>query len=189
MKTKYDYLDELRLKLGSDQLPEFFNELEDAQLKELDQYTHDVVENYLQGLDKMMNSMTQSMKYIPNVFLQMMAKKYVDPVFSARLTQKMKIKDVVALTKGMPVEYVGEVTAHQEDNALSAEIMAHMKTKDIEPITEYVCQNYPVKALDIAMHLPDKLLKLTQKYSREDAIPEQQWTDERKALWQRMQSL
>lgn len=190
MKTKPDYIDSLQLKLGSKQnIPELFKNLDTQQLEELEQFTEAVIENHLQGLDKLMNSMTQSMKYIPNVFLQMMAKKYVDPIFSARLTQKMKIKDVISLTKGMPVEYVGEVTAHQDDTALSAQIMTQMKKKDIEPILAYVCENHPVKALDIGQHLDNNFLKLAQPHSQEDRIPDGQWTEARKTTWQRMQSL
>ena len=190
MKTKQDYIDSLKLKLGSEKsMPELLQSLDAEQLSELEKFTEGVIENHLQGLDKMMNSMTQSMKYIPNVFLQMMAKKYVDPIFSARLTQKMKIKDVISLTKGMPIDYVGEVTAHQDDTELSAQIMTQMKKKDIEPILAYVCENHPVKALDIGLHLDDSFLKLAQPHSQEDRIPDEQWTDVRKATWQRMQSL
>lgn len=190
MKTKYDYLDDLSLKMGDESsLPEFFNNLEDQQLAEVSEFTDAVIEHHLHGLDKLMNSMTQSMKYIPNVFLQMMAKKYVDPIFSARLTRKMKIKDVVALTKGMPIEYVGEVTAHQTDNSLSAEIMTHMKKKDIEPIMAYVCEHHPVKALDIGIHLNDSFLKIAAKYSDPGRVKESQWTDERKAVMQRIDAL
>lgn len=190
MNTKQDYLDSLSIKLDDEQsMPVFFHQLEEQQLSEIHRYTEAVIERHLQGLDKLMSSMTQSMKYIPNVFLQMMAKKYVDPIFSARLTQKMKIKDVVSLTKGMPIEYVGEVTGHQVDNKLSAEIMTHMKKKDIEPIMAYVCQHHPVKAIDIGEHLPDAFLRLAKKHSNQDAIHAEQWTDTRRATWQRMQAL
>jgi hypothetical protein len=89
MKTKQDYLDRLQLKLGNEKtIPELFQSLETEQLEELDAFTEAVVENHLQGLDKLMSSMTQSMKYIPNVFLQMMAKKYVDPIFSPDLHRR-----------------------------------------------------------------------------------------------------
>jgi|GEM_PF-4369988 len=190
MKTKQDYLDRLQLKLGNEKtIPKLFQSLETEQLEELDAFTEAVVENHLQGLDKLMSSMTQSMKYIPNVFLQMMAKKYVDPIFSARLTQKMKIKDVISLTKGMPIEYVGEVTAHQDDIELSAQIMTQMKKKDIEPILAYVCEHHPVKAIDIGQHLEDSFLKLAKPHSQEDRVPAEQWTEQRIATWQRMQSL
>lgn len=190
MNTKQDYLNSLAIKLDDQQsIPAFFQKLETQQLCELNNFTEAAIERHLQGLDKLMSSMTQSMKYIPNVFLQMMAKKYVDPIFSARLTQKMKIKDVISLTKGMPVEYVGEVTGHQADNVLSAEIMTQMKKKDIEPIMAYVCQHHPAKAIDIGEHLPDEFLKLAKKHSNKDAIHSEQWTETRRATWQRMQAL
>lgn len=190
MQTKQDYLSALAIKLDDEQnTPSFFQDLSEEQLAELHQYTESVIERHLQGLDKLMNSMTQSMKYIPNMFLQMMAKKYVDPIFSARLTQKMQIKHVVALTKGMPIEYVGEVTAHQKDNRLSAEIMTHMKKKDIEPIMAYVCDKHPVKALDIGQYLSDDFLKLAAKYSNPGRVHEEQWTPERRAVWERMEKL
>ncbi len=190
MNTKQDYLDNLSIKAASEQdLPHFFQSLDKEQLCEINDFTEAVIERHLQGLDKLMSSITQSMKYIPNVFLQMMAKKYVDPIFSARLTQKMKIKDVVSLTKGMPIEYVGEVTGHQVDNELSAEIMTQMKKKDIEPIMAYVCQHHPAKAVDIGEHLPDEFLKLAKKHSNEEALHSEQWTETRRATWQRMQAL
>lgn len=190
MNTKQDYLNSLSIKLDDEQsLPAFFHELDTQRLAEIHGFTETVIERHLQGLDKMMSSMTQSMKYIPNVFLQMMAKKYVDPIFSARLTQKMKIKDIVSLTKGMPIEYVGEVTGHQVDNELSAEIMTHMKKKDIEPIMAYVCKNHPVKAIDIGQYLNDDILKMAKKYSNKEVVHPEQWTATRLATWQRMQSL
>lgn len=188
-ETRQDALDFLALKQGSDTLPSPLNELSDEQLYALCEYTNSVVEHHLNGLDKMMNSMTQSMKYIPNMFMQIMAKKYVDPIFSARLTQKMRIKDIVALTKGMPAEYVMEVTAHQEDNKLSAEIMRNMKPKDITPVLSLVCEKYPFKALDIAEHLDDKLLRLAARNIQDLSLDSEQMTETRERTLQRLLAL
>lgn len=188
-RTRQDAIDFLTLKQGSEQHIEYLETLTDEQLHILCQYTDNVVEHHLHGLDKMMNSMIHSMKYIPNVFMQMMAKKYVDPIFSARLTQKMRIKDIVALTKGMPAEYVAEVTAHQEDDKLSAEIMRNMKPKDINPVLKIVCDKHPFKALDIAEHLDDKLLRLAAKNIQNFSPKPEQMTEARERTLQRLIAL
>ena len=182
-------LEELALLNEENQaLPDFFHDLGDDDLRDVHQYVEEVIERHTHGLDKLMLSMVQSMKFIPNVFLQMMSRRYVDPVFAARLTSLMEIKRVVALTRGMPIAYVGEVSAHQRDNALSAEILEAMKERDMEPVMHYVCNHYPGKALDIAAHLPDRLLRKVAQYFDPNRMGEEHLNDDRRALLKRIQS-
>ncbi|EDY86913.1 conserved hypothetical protein [gamma proteobacterium HTCC5015] len=186
--NKQQHLEELALLNREDQpLPNIFSQLSDSDLEATHHYVDQVIERHMQGLDQLMLSMVQSMKFIPNVFLQMMAKRYVDPVFAARLTNLMDVRRTVALTKGMPVAYLGEVTAHQRDNALSATILSHLKTKDIEPIVRYIVEHYPGKALDIAHHLPDSLLRKVAQYLDANRFDASHLNDDRRELLKRIQ--
>jgi len=185
MTTKADKLQFLNQCIDEQEaIPSWFKTLDDQQLDELCAYMDHASGKQMHAVDNMMNSMAQSMKYIPNMFLQMMAKKYVEPNLSARLTQKMSMKQVVGLTKGMPIDYIGEVAACQSDNAYAAEIMAQMKKKDMEPIIKYMCEKHPVKSIDIAAHMNNDLVALAAKYMT--GIPSEYMTPEREQTLSRM---
>ena len=149
-----EYLDEL----SEINLPSFVEQMSEEQVRELRAYIDDALEVREAGLNKMFESFSIVLKYIPNFLIHSIGPKYTTPELAARMTGVLPPKQAAALAGGFPVEYMGEVTKFA-DPVLAGEIMMHLKDKVLFPVTDYTYKHHPLKGLDILNHLDDKQMK------------------------------
>jgi len=169
MSSQQDNLNYLA-ELTETSTPSFFNELSEGHLNELRIYVDTVVNKNEAGLDKLFESMSMMMKFIPNFILHSITPKYIEPSIAARITSKLSVKQSLGVTSGLPVEYIGDTAAFL-DSQHAADILSGIKKNKIEQIIAYVMSNHPLKALDIFEHVSIDILKIAKpliKFSTSD---------------------
>lgn len=148
---------EFLIELTEAPTPTFFRELSEPQLDELRNYIECVVNRDQAGLDRLFESMSMMMKFIPNFILHSITPKYIEPSIAARITNKLTVKQALGVTTGLPIDYIGETAVYLESRH-AAEILIGLKTSKIKQVIEYVIDKHPPKALDILEHVPDDIL-------------------------------
>ena len=160
MSSQQDKLNYLA-ELTEVSTPAFFNTLPETELTELVAYVESVVSRGEAGLDRLFESMSMMMKFIPNFILHAITPKYIEPSIAARITSKLTVKQALGVTTGLPIEYIGDTSAYL-DNHLAAEILSGIKKNRVEQILVYLINKHPLKALDILEHVPKNLLNIAQ---------------------------
>ena len=156
-QDKLNYLAELT----ETSTPTFFNTLSETELAELETYIKSVVSNGEAGLDRLFESMSMMMKFIPNFILHAITPKYIEPSIAARITSKLTIKQALGVTTGLPIVYIGDTSAYLESQ-LAAEILSGIKKNRVEQILAYLVSKHPLKTLDILEHVSEDFLKIAQ---------------------------
>ena len=138
-------------------LPEILVELDDDSLNAVEDLVAGILEKERAGLDSLFSSMTHTMKFIPNLLLQTLTSKYIEPPIAARITAKLTTKQAVAIANGLKPEYVAETNRYMEGHH-AAELLEKMNTKKAKQALLYCIENYPSKALDVMECLEDSVL-------------------------------
>lgn len=154
-----DYL----IELTENDIPSFVNTLSSNDVHELRSYIQEIVNRDEAGLDKLFESMSMMMKFIPNFILHSLTPKYIEPAIAARITNKLTVKQALGVTTGLPIEYIGETSAFM-DSRHAADILVGLKHKSLDKVVEYVFQNHPLKALDILEHVSGSALSIAKKH-------------------------
>ncbi|WP_250656306.1 hypothetical protein [Alkalimarinus coralli] len=137
--------------LAEGEAPQFLSEFTHQQLDHLRHFVDSVITREEDGLNKLYESMAMMMKYVPNFILHSIAPKYIEPTIAARITSKLTIKQILGVTAGLPIEYIGD-SAVNMDSALSAEVLAGLKKKTALQVIEYTSKAHPLAMLDILAH-------------------------------------
>lgn len=156
-QDKLNYLAELT----ETSTPAFFSTLSETELTELTAYVDSIINRSEAGLDKLFESMSMMMKFIPNFILHAITPKYIEPSIAARITSKLTIKQALGVTTGLPIEYIGDTSAYLESQ-LAAEILTGIKKNRVEQILAYLVSKHPLKMLDILEHVSEDFLKIAQ---------------------------
>jgi hypothetical protein len=141
--------------------PSFLNELSEDNLNQLKVYVDVVIRKNEAGLDKLFESMSMMMKFIPNFILHAITPKYIEPSIAARITSKLTIKQSLGVTSGLPFDYIGDTAAYL-DSQHAADILSGIKKNKIEQIIAYMVNKHPLKVLDICEHFSVDILKLAK---------------------------
>jgi hypothetical protein len=141
--------------------PSFLHELSEHDVSQLKEYMVSIIDKNEAGLDKLFESMSMMMKFIPNFILHTITPKYIEPSIAARITSKLTLKQSVGVTAGLPVEYIGDTAAFLESQ-LAANILSGNRKSKIEKIITYMVDKYPLKALDIIEHFSADILKIAK---------------------------
>lgn len=142
--------------LANQELPESFYRYKEAEIKHIVRFADDVVAFQTAGLDKLFESMSLAMKYIPNFVLVSLTKRFLEAPLAARITQKITVSQAVTVGDGLPADYLAEVTIYQEPH-LSATILAKLCRPHALDILSILCQRNPLKVLDMYSLLTSEL--------------------------------
>lgn len=141
-KEYHEFLERL-----SDQVPpDALRNVEDPAA--IQSWLQSVLDYERAGMDRMFESISHTLRFIPNVIINAVTLKYIDAPIAARITAKLSIKQSAALADGLPVEYITKSTAHL-DASLAAQLLAAMKPKRAKLVLECIIDQHPGKALDI----------------------------------------
>lgn len=160
MSSQQDTLNYLA-ELTGNSTPAFFNALSEKELTELESYVKSVIDRGEAGLDRLFESMSMMMKFIPNFILHAITPKYIEPSIAARITSKLTVKQALGVTTGLPIEYIGDTSAYLESQ-LAAEILSGIKKNRVEQILAYLVNKHPLKTLDILEHVSKDFIKFAQ---------------------------
>lgn len=158
-QTNLDYL----IELTEAPPPAFFNDLSEENLTQLHNFVETIIKQDEEGLDKLFESMSLMMKFIPNFILHSITPKYIEPSIAARITNKLTVKQALGVTSGLPIEYIGDTAAFL-DSHHAGNILSGLKTNKIENVIQYVLKKHPLKALDIFEYVTDSILKIAKPY-------------------------
>jgi len=183
-KDNLNYLAELT----ETSTPSFFNELSEDNLNELKGYVDTVVSKGETGLDKLFESMSMMMKFIPNFILHAITPKYIEPSIAARITSKLTVKQSLGVTSGLPAEYIGDTAAYL-DSQHAADILSGIKKNKIEPIIDYIVNKHPLKALDIFEHVSSDILRFAKPFVQASTFDEASLSSARRKILEKVQQL
>jgi hypothetical protein len=187
MSSQQDNLNYLA-ELTETSTPSFFNKLSEENLKELRIYVDTVVNKDEAGLDKLFESMSMMMKFIPNFILHSITPKYIEPSIAARITNKLTVKQALGVTSGLPIEYIGDTAAYL-DSRHAANILSGLKKNTIEIVAEYVINKHPLKALDIFEHVTVNILQVAKPYIESVSFDEESLSTARREILCNIQKL
>jgi hypothetical protein len=148
-------------KLTGEALPEFFNDLNISDTEKIHAWVSSIIDKERAGLDKLFDAMTHTFKYIPNFLLIAITNKYIEAPIAARITEKLSLKQAVAIAGGLSVDYVGETSLYL-DSKFAAELLAALPKKQAKLIVELVAHKHPLTILDIFAYADKKLIKLVK---------------------------
>jgi hypothetical protein len=168
--------------------PSFLNELSEDHLNQLKVYVDVIIRKNESGLDKLFESMSMMMKFIPNFILHAITPKYIEPSIAARITSKLTIKQALGVTSGLPVEYIGDTAAYL-DSQHAADILSGIKNNKIEQIITYMVKKHPLKVLDICEHFSVDILKLAKPLILAATFDEAGLSNARREILEKLQQL
>ena len=142
--------------LANHELPESFYHYKEAELKNIVSFADDVVAFQTAGLDKLFESMSLAMKYIPNFVLVSLTKRFLEAPLAARITQKITLRQAVTVGDALPADYLADVTIYQESH-LSATILSKLCRPHALDILSILCKSNPLKILDMYASLTTEL--------------------------------
>jgi|GEM_PF-1421095 len=131
--------------------------LSDAQLAALKEYVTGVLEQERAGLDRMFETISQTMKFIPNFLLQSLTHRYIEPPIASRITRKLTMKQAVSIASGLQTNYLIETARYMEPDYGTELLLALPKQRYVE-VFEGLLEEYPLKALDMIEGLNDRQL-------------------------------
>ena len=108
-------------------------------------------------MDGLFQSMSQTMKYIPNFLLQSLAQKFIEPPIAARITVRLTLKQATGVAAGLPPEYVAECALYL-DNPYAAEFLSALPKKHRALCIQALMERYPLKALDVLAYADNAVL-------------------------------
>ena len=143
-------------KLTEGNVPEVLAELTHQQVEDIRDLMDSIITREAKGHDKFYESMAMMMKYVPNFILHSIAPKYIEPAIAAKITSNLSLKQIIGVTAGMPIKYVGDAATNME-STLSAEVLNGLKKKMATQVIEYLVSSNPLAMLDILAHSPSAI--------------------------------
>ena len=183
-QTNFDYL----LELTETPPPAFLSDLSEENLTQLHNFVETIIKQEEEGIDKLFESMSMMMKFIPNFILHSITPKYIEPSIAARITNKLTVKQALGVTSGLPIEYIGDTAAFL-DSHHAGNILSGLKTNKIETVIEYVLNKHPLKALDIFEYVTDSMLKVAKPYVDSVCFDEGSLSTARRKVLSKIQQL
>ena len=168
--------------------PAFIHALPTEQLAQLRQYVEAVVTQDEAGLDKLFESMSMMMKFIPNFILHSLTPKYIEPAIAARITRKLSLKQSLGVCTGLPVDYIAETSVYMQPQK-AADIFEGLKKSKADAVAEYMVINHPAKALDILEHSSDEMIKISAQYIDSMQIDENSLSDKRNLMFTKLKQI
>lgn len=153
MSEQHQYNLDYFYKLTGGDKPSLLSELTHQQVEDVRHLVDRIITRETNGHDKFYESMAMMMKYVPNFILHSIAPKYIEPAIAAKITSNLSLKQILGVTAGMPVEYVGDAAVNM-DSSLSAAVLAGLKKKMATQVIEYLVSTHPLAMLDILAHSP-----------------------------------
>jgi hypothetical protein len=132
--------------------------LDDESFNAVSQLVNEVLDRERKGFDRFFESISQTLKYIPNFIVLAITNKYIDPPIAARITSKLPIKNAVQIAKGLSVSYITE-TAIYLDEAYAAELLAKLPKKTAIAIVSALNSSHPLRLLDILEHAQGSFMR------------------------------
>ena len=183
-KEKEQHIEFLE-QLTGEALPEFFNHLNATETENIHNWVASVIAKERAGLDKLFDAMTHTFKYIPNFILVAITNKYIEPPIAARITEKLSLKQAVAIACGLSVDYVGD-TALYLDSQFAAELLLALPKKQTKQIVESLVHKHPLTVLDVFTFADEKLFKLVKPLAGFEQIDCSMLSESRKGVLARM---
>lgn len=146
-------------RLSEAELDSKLTKLDDETFAELSHLVNRVLEKERKGFDRFFESISQTLKYLPNFLVLAITNKYIEPPIAARITSKLPIKSAVQIAKGLSIDYICN-TAIYMDESYAAELLSKLPNKTSKAIILALCESHPLRLLDIlAFAEPDSLTR------------------------------
>ena len=149
------YLDDLMV---SSKHSKAISDLDEKSLSAIKSLVEDILERERAGLDSLFSSMTHTMKFIPNLLLQTLTIRYIEPPIAARITEKLTLKQAVAVANGLKAEYVAETSCYLT-GVKAAELLTGMQTRKASKALAATIECHPERALVVMENLHSTVLK------------------------------
>lgn len=159
-KEKEQHIEFLE-QLTGEALPDFFNHLNTSDTANIHAWVSSVIVKERAGLDKLFDAMTHTFKYIPNFLLIAITNKYIEAPIAARITEKLSLKQAVAIAGGLSADYVGETSLYLESQ-FAAELLLALPKKQAKQIVESLVHKHPLAVLDVFAYADKKLFNLVK---------------------------
>lgn len=183
LKAKYiESLD----RLTDDSLPVFIESLSAEHTEVIHTWVNNILEKDRAGVDRLFESMTQTIKYIPNFIIVAITNKYIEPPIAARITAKLKLKQSVGIASSLPAAYIGETAVYLESEYASI-LLSALPEKQARKIVEFLFQYYPLKVLDIFYFADSRLFDLARPPIEFLQIDRAQLSDQRREVFVRFE--
>ena len=173
---------ELLEQLTGEALPDFFRHLNVSETEKIHAWVSSIIEKERAGFDKLFDAMTHTFKYIPNFLLIAITNKYIEAPIAARITEKLSLKQAVAIASGLSADYIGETSLYLESN-FAAKLLSALPKKQAKQIVESLVQTHPLKVLDIFTFADKKLIKLVKPLAELNDVDEALLSDSRKEVY------
>lgn len=166
-------------EVTSANLPEFTDKLSEAETHQLADLVEDVVRVKTAGLDKFYEGAAAMSRFIPNFILQKMVPHFFEAPLAARVTEKMPVKESIAIAMGLADPYLADV-CYALDRDLAVEIFETMKVHKGKKIFRFLMEKYPLKGLELAsLFSAGRLRELTNglpwtRYTIPEPVTEEQ---------------
>jgi len=183
-KEKEQHIEFLE-QLTGEALPEFFNHLNASDTEKIHTWVSSVITKERAGLDKLFDAMTHTFKYIPNFLLIAITNKYIEAPIAARITEKLSLKQAVAIAGGLSVDYVGETSLYL-NSQFAAELLLALPKKQAKQIIESLAQKHPLSVLDVFAYADKKLFNLVKPLAGFNHIDKKSLSDSRKDVLARI---
>jgi len=183
-KEKEQHIEFLE-QLTGEALPEFFNHLNTRDTEEIHAWVSSVIAKERAGLDKLFDAMTHTFKYIPNFILIAITNKYIDAPIAARITEKLSLKQAVAIAGGLSTDYVGETSLYL-DSQFAAGLLLALPKKQAKQVVELLAQKHPLTVLDVFAYADKKLFNLVKPLASLAHIDQSVLSDSRKDVLARI---
>lgn len=156
MSEKQNTLVYLESLIESGEVAEEIRQLDEQTLLAVRQLVDKILERERAGLDSLFSSMTHTMKFIPNMLLQTLTARYIEPPIAARITVKLSNKQAVAVANGLKPDYVADTSRYMPAYE-AAKLLAGMQTKKASKAIAYALMHHPQTALAIIECLDQQL--------------------------------
>jgi len=171
-------------RLDGKDLSSHILELSEGEIKSVVQLVDNILEKERAGLDKFFNSVSQTLKYLPNFLILALTNKYIDAPIAARITSKLPTKQVTNIARGLDAEYLGEAAVFMEPET-AAIIIKSLPTKNAKGMILYMLETHPLSALDIFSHADKRLFKLVSPPSSFSSIDTDKLNETRQETFNR----
>lgn len=164
------------------EVDEALQSLDDQQLDAVKACVDSILERERAGLDSLFSSMTHTMKFIPNLLLQSLTARYIEPPIAARICDKLTLKQAVAVANGLKPEYLAETNSYMASHQ-AAELLSGMQKKKASQTLVYAITHYPAKAIDVMVCLEKAALNALIKQHHLDQFAYEEHRDRALALF------
>jgi len=148
--------------LTREKIDDRIQKMSGPQLEAVDAMVEDILHRERAGLDSLFSSMTHTMKYIPNLLLQTLTARYIEPPIAARISEKLSSKQAIGVANGLKPEYVAETYIYMSVEK-AAELLVGMNRKKAAAAIDIAMRSAPHSAVELMEHLNRSQLKALVK--------------------------